>query len=126
MEKKNCPNMEIFSGPYFLLFGLITKIFSDSVRKRENAYQTNIHMGHFSGSVSGQQTLWKKTLSSHLEKSIIEFFQWVILLEELSSRCSTEGLLTKFRMKTFVVDYTFRKQIHMVNKGPLTNGLDQG
>ena len=130
MEKKNCPNMEIFSGPYFPVFGLITKIFS-----------VNLQIQSENGKMrTRQKSIWdtsqevfpvsklcgKKTLSSHLEKSIIEFFQWVILLEELSSRCSTEGLLTKFGMKTFVVDYTFRKQIHMVNKGPLTNGLDQG
>ena len=70
-----------------------------SVRKRENAYQTNIHMGHFSGSVSGQQTLWKKTLSSHLEKSMSEFFQYVIFSEELPSRCSREGCSQNFGWK---------------------------
>ena len=45
----------------------------DSVRKRENAYQTKIHMGYLSGSVSGQQTLWKK----NSQQSSGEVYYWI-------------------------------------------------
>ena len=92
--------MEIFSGLYFLLFGLITKIFSVNLQIQSENWEMRTR----------QKSIWdtsqvvflvselcgKKTLSSHLEKSISEFFQWVILSEELLSRCSTEGCSQNF------------------------------
>ena len=64
------------------------------------------------------------------QQSSGEVYEWIFPVRYIFWRTPKQvfqrGLLTKFRMKTFVVDYIFRKQIHMVNKGPLTKGLDLG
>ena len=82
----------VFSGPYFLIFGLDTVIYSlskspYSVRIQEHRDQKNYVFGFFSRSVKiKKEKPWKQVLSQEIPHKIISSLLRLFSSEDVSSR----------------------------------------